>query len=40
MKKTKGSMMDEVYTICEDWGEGSGLPVEETDCNVGEPGEY
>ena len=32
-------MMNEVYTICEDSGEGSGLPIEETDCNVGEPGE-
>ena len=38
--KTKGCMMDEVYTICEDWGEGSGLTIEETDCNAGEPGEY
>ena len=33
--------MDEVYTICEDWGEGSGLQVQiwETDCNVIKPGE-
>ena len=31
--------MDEVYTVCEDWGEGSGLQVWETDCNEAEPGE-
>ena len=31
--------MDEVYTVCEDWGEGSGLQVWETDCNMDEPGE-
>ena len=31
--------MDEVYTICEDWGEGSGLEIMETDCNVSDPGE-
>ena len=30
--------MDEVYTVCEDWGEGSGLQVWETDCNEAEPG--
>ena len=31
-------LMDEVYTICEDWGEGSGLQVWETDCNESERG--
>ena len=32
-------LMDEEYTICEDWGEGSGLQVRETDCNEADPGE-
>ena len=31
--------MDEVYTVCEDWGEGSGLQVWETECNEADPGE-
>ena len=31
--------MDEVYTVCEDWGEGSGLQLWQTDCNEAEPGE-
>ena len=31
--------MDEVYTVCEDWGEGSGLQIWETDCNVSDPGQ-
>ena len=31
--------MDEKYTVCEDWGEGSGLQVWEKDCNEAEPGE-
>ena len=30
--------MDEVYTVCEDWGEGSGLQVWETECNESDPG--
>ena len=32
-------LMDEVYTVCEDWGEGSGLQLWQTDCNEAEPGE-
>ena len=32
-------LMDEVYTVCEDWGEGSGLEVWETECNEADPGE-
>ena len=32
-------LMDEVYTVCEDWGEGSGLQLWETDCNEAQPGE-
>ena len=31
--------MDEVYTVCEDWGEGSGLLLWETECNESDPGE-
>ena len=31
--------MDEVYTVCEDWGEGSGLQIWDTDCNVSDPGQ-
>ena len=32
-------LMDGVYTVCEDWGEGSGLEVWETECNEADPGE-
>ena len=32
-------LMDEVYTVCDDWGEGSGLQVWVTDCNEADPGE-
>ena len=32
-------LMDEVYTVCEDWGEGSGLQFWDTDCNEANPGE-
>ena len=31
--------MDEVYTVCENWGEGSGLQVWEIECNESDPGE-
>ena len=31
--------MDGVYTVCEDWGEGSGLLIWETECNESDPGE-
>ena len=27
--------MDKDYSVCEDWGEGSGLQVYEKECNVG-----
>ena len=33
-------LMDEVYTVCEDWGEGSGLQIWDTDCNVSDPGQH
>ena len=31
--------MDEFYTVCEDWGEGSGLQIWETDCSLSDPGQ-
>ena len=31
--------MDEVYSVYEDWGEGSGLLISGKEYNVGEPGE-